>query len=216
MSWLSICNSCPPTASRGLVSAPTGLGVCAPPGPRESKNLFLRSDGCESTAGRGRVSFSFKSYHCYCQRCPSARTRNVPVCSCSELQDRRCGGMTNMQRKIYLRYRRATTKRTDVGSRTCTRPVYLAILIISGMKVAYINDWVCGTREEQLLVLGQTQAEDAAFVRVYDFPPFVCIEAVYLSISAQLISKIIDYYPRESPHPVSQQKYTLTTPPAPK
>jgi hypothetical protein len=64
MSWPSICRSCPPAASVDLLSAPLGFGVDTPPGPSESKNRFLRSEGCDARAGAGRVSFSLRSYHC--------------------------------------------------------------------------------------------------------------------------------------------------------
>ena len=65
----------------------------------------------------------------------------------------------------------------------CTRPGLL-VEPFKSCQAAHIDDGICRTRKKQLTVLRQTQTEDAAFVRVDDFPPFIRVEAVDLLLLA--------------------------------
>jgi hypothetical protein len=116
-------------------------------------------------------------------------SRRVPcllVCWCSGLQGTRCGGLTSMRHRKCLRYRRATRARRDGGRSTCTRPSTMSTLAPAPfVELTYIDNGVCGTREQQRLVLRQTEAQHAAFVRADDSPALVRVEAVDLPCLAK-------------------------------
>lgn len=57
----------------------------------------------------------------------------------------------------------------------------VSVFPYSDLCTAYINNGVCSSREEELLILRQTETEDAAFVRLDDSATFVGIEAVDLN-----------------------------------
>jgi hypothetical protein len=60
-----------------------------------------------------------------------------------------------------------------------------AVVQTEAIHTTYIHDRICSAREEQLLVLRQTEAQHTTLVRLQYSPAFVCVEAVNLSCLAQ-------------------------------
>jgi hypothetical protein len=85
-----------------------------------------------------------------------------------------------MRRRKCLRYHRATRGHRGVGRSTCTRPEQLARGLSVWNYTAYVDYRVCRAREQQFLVLRQTEAEHAAFVCMDDSAALIRVETIDL------------------------------------
>jgi hypothetical protein len=77
-----------------------------------------------------------------------------------------------MRRRICPQHRRATIGHRHVEKWKCTRPGK-SVSSVSGGYKAYIDNGICSSREQELLVLRQAESEYAAFVRLNNSATFI-------------------------------------------